>query len=97
LGSRNNASKRGLASTAGLDWMAQVTGVGLGGRGDLRRRQSRVTDSQQADAWKRIYDHCNGDRGRVWCGVNGFRRIPTSDGWYGGGKSGGDVRVSGLG
>ncbi|KAK8502228.1 hypothetical protein V6N13_122618 [Hibiscus sabdariffa] len=39
LGSQNNAGKRGLASMGGLSWTAQVTGVDLGGRGDLRRRK----------------------------------------------------------
>ncbi|KAK8476552.1 hypothetical protein V6N13_021008 [Hibiscus sabdariffa] len=80
LGSRNNVDKRGLASTAGLGWMAQITRVGLRDRGDLRRRQSRVTDSPQADAWQRSYDHGNGDRRRVWCGTNSFYRISTGSG-----------------
>ncbi|KAK8596677.1 hypothetical protein V6N13_001283 [Hibiscus sabdariffa] len=71
LGSRNNVGKRGVASTAGLDWTAQVTGVSLRDRGDLRRRQlSRAIASTEADASRRSFGNGNSDQRRVWCGRN---------------------------
>ncbi|KAK8534720.1 hypothetical protein V6N13_081148 [Hibiscus sabdariffa] len=42
--------KRGVVSTAGLGWTAQVTGVSLRDRDDLWRRLSSLIASTEADA-----------------------------------------------
>ncbi|KAK8696147.1 hypothetical protein V6N13_001284 [Hibiscus sabdariffa] len=70
LGSQNNVGKLGVTSTAGLGWTAQVTGVSLRDRGDLRRRLSRAIASLEADASRRSFGNGNDNRRRVWCGRN---------------------------
>ncbi|KAK8534721.1 hypothetical protein V6N13_081149 [Hibiscus sabdariffa] len=88
--------KRGVESMAGLGWTAQVTGVSLRDREDLRWRLSSLIASIEVDVSRRSFGNGNGDRRRFWCGTKRLSKIPTGGGWYDGGNIDNDGRVCGC-